>query len=135
MARATVLGILAGVLSLSLAVSSPAFSQVRETWDQVKSFTIEKKDAALEYGKGLVREADAEIKELEEKAAKSTGETKAAYERNIKELKEKRAKAGVKLDDMGKATANAWDATKEGFADAYKDLRQSYNKAIESFKK
>ena len=135
MARATVLGILAGVLSLSLAVSSPAFSQVRETWDQVKSFTVEKKDAALEYGKGLVRETDAQIKELEEKAAKSTGETKAAYERNIKELKEKRAKAAAKLDDMGEATGNAWDATKEGFAEAYKDLRQSATKAIDYFKK
>lgn len=135
MARATVLGKLAGVLSLCVVLSSPAFSQVRETWDQVKSFTIEKKDAALEYGKGLVRETDAQIKELEEKAAKSTGETKAAYERNIKELKEKRAKAAAKLDDMGEATGNAWDATKEGFADAYKDLRQSATKALDYFKK
>jgi len=135
MARATVLGTLAGVLSLCVVLASPAFAQVGEAWEQVKSYTIEKKDAAVEYGKTLVREADAEIKELEEKAAKSSGETKAAYERNIKELKEKRVQAAAKLDEMGKASANAWDATKQGFADAYKDLHQSYNKAVESFKK
>ena len=135
MARAKVLGTVASVLTLCVVLSAPAFSQVRETWDQVKSFTIEKKDAALDYGRGLVRETDAQIKELEEKAAKSTGETKAAYERNIKELKEKRAKAAGKLDEMGEATGNAWDATKEGFAEAYKDLRQSATKAIDYFKK
>lgn len=135
MARATVFGVLAGVLSLLVFQSSPAVSQVGEAWDQVKSYTVEKKDAAVEYGKSLVRQADSQIKELEEKAAKSSGETKAAYERNIKELKEKRAQAQVKLDDMGKASGNAWDATKQGFAEAYKDLHQSYNKAIEYFKK
>lgn len=135
MARATVWVRFTGVLSLCALLSAPALSQVRETWDQVKSFTIEKKDAALDYGKGLVRETDAQIKELEEKAAKSTGETKAAYERSIKELKEKRAKAAGKLDEMGEATGNAWDATKEGFAEAYKDLRQSAGKALDYFKK
>jgi hypothetical protein len=34
-----------------------------------------------------------------------------------------------KLDEMGKATAAAWDGAKNGFADAYKDLHDAFAKA------
>ncbi len=130
MLRAAGLGILVCALTLSISQPVLAASQVREAWDQVRAFTIEKKDAAFDYGKTLVRDTDAKIKELEEKAAKSTGETKAAYERSIADLKVKRAQAAAKLDDMGKATGSAWDATKQGFAEAYKDLKQAVDKTV-----
>lgn len=127
--------LLAGVLGLLASHPAYAASQVGEAWDQVKTFTVEKKQAAVEYGKNLVRETDEKIKELEAQAAKSSGEAKAAQERSIKELKAKRAQTEAKLDDMGKASGNAWDATKQGFADAYKDLSQSFNRAVDQFKK
>ncbi len=127
--------LLAGVLGLLTAHTVSAASQVGEAWDQVKTFTVEKKQAAVEYGKNLVRETDEKIEELEARAAKSSGEAKAAQERSIKELKEKRAQTAAKLDDMGKASGNAWDATKQGFADAYKDLSQSFNRAVDQLKK
>lgn len=126
--------LLAGVLGLLTAHPASAASQVGEAWDQVKTFTVEKKQAAVEYGKNLVRETDEKIKELEAQAAKSSGEAKAAQERSIKELKQKRAQTAAKLDDMGKASGNAWDATKQGFADAYKDLSQSFNRAVDQLK-
>jgi hypothetical protein len=53
----------------------------------------------------------------------------------MKEMKEKRAETAKKLDELGKASAQSWDATKQGFSDAYKDLQKSYDKAVASFKK
>jgi hypothetical protein len=41
----------------------------------------------------------------------------------------------AKLDEMGKATAASWDAVKNGFADAAKDLHGAYDKAVAQFKK
>jgi hypothetical protein len=35
---------------------------------------------------------------------------------------------------MEKSSASAWDDTKKGFADAYKDLHQAYGKAVAQFK-
>ncbi len=136
MMRAAVVGLLLAC-ALGLLTSEPvsAASQVREAWDQVKTFTVEKKQAAVEYGKTLVRETDDKIKDLEAQAAKSSGEAKAAQERSIKELKAKRAQAAAKLDEMGEASGTAWDATKQGFADAYKDLSQAFGRAVDHFKK
>lgn len=138
MTRLFAIGVAACMLSASWLQPVVAAS-LEEMWAKVKSFTIETKDAALDSGKQLVREADTKIKELQGKADKSTGEVKAAYERSIKDLKEKREAAAVKLDEMGKATGSAtgsaWEATKEGFSDAYKDLQQSYDKATNSDKK
>jgi hypothetical protein len=135
MARAIVFSLLACALSLLTLQPTPAAAQAGETWDQVKSYSVEKKQAAVDYGKNLVRETDAKIEELEAQAAKSSGEAKAAKERTIEELKEKRAQAAAKLDEMGKASGTAWDATKQGFADAYKDLSQTYSRAVDYFKK
>jgi uncharacterized protein YoaH (UPF0181 family) len=127
--------LLACALGLFIAQPVSAASQVGDAWDQMKTFTVEKKQAAVEYGKTLVRETDEKIKELEAQAATSSGEAKAAQERSIKELKEKRTQTATKLDDMSKTSGNAWDATKQGFADAYKDLSQTFNRTVDSFKK
>ena len=135
MARVITLSVAACALCLLMAQPVFAASQLEDAWNRVKSFTVENKDAAVDYGKLLVRDADVKLKELQDKADKSSGETKAAYERDIKDLKAKRDATSAKLDEMGKASGDAWDATKQGFADAYKDLGQSYNKAVDSFKK
>ncbi len=121
----------AAVCASGLLVLQPttATSQVREAWERVKAFTIETKDAALADGRKLMGEIDTKIKGLEEKAAKSSGDAKASYERSVAELKVKREQASTKLDEMGKATGSAWNATKDGFADAYKDLHESVDKA------
>jgi hypothetical protein len=135
MARVITLGLIACALTLSFSPAAFSASQLDDAWARVKSFTVENKDAAVAYGKQLVQDTDAKIKELQTKADKSSGDAKGAYERSIDDLKEKRDAAAAKLDDMGKASGKAWDATKQGFADAYKELGQSYDKTVESFKK
>jgi hypothetical protein len=116
------------------SAASSVAKESGEAWDAVKAYTVEKKNDAVAFGKKIVGETDAKIKDLESKAAQSTGEVKAAHEKNLQDLKLKRAQAAARLDEMGQATGAAWDATKQGFADAYKDLRQAYDKAAEKVK-
>ena len=65
----------------------------------------------------------------------ATGETKKAHEANMAELKEKKKAAQAELAKLGKASGEAWDATKAGFSDAGKALAASYDKAAAAFKK
>ncbi len=143
MMRRIGLGTLAVAMALVFHPLTPAVAQTTgkdvskktgDAWDTVKAYTVEKKSDAVAYGKKLVRETDNKIKGLETKASKASGETKAKYQEEIKELKSKRAAASKKLDEMGKATGDAWDSAKDGFADAYKDLHQSFEKAAAKFK-
>lgn len=140
MALRITLGLLAG--TLALLFNQPALAQTSagvkekasETWEAMKGYSHAKKNDAVAHGKKLMKESDAKIKELEGKASKATGETKVAYQKQIKDLKAKRAVAAKKLDEMGKSSSSAWDHLKEGFSNAYKDLAQSTEKAAAELK-
>jgi len=121
------------ICSLLIAVPALALAETT-TWDTVKSYTVEKKDEAAAYGKKLVRQSDREIKALDRKASKASAEAKAQFKSDMQELKAKRKEASKKLDEMGKATDAAWDEARNGFADAYKDLHDSYEKAVKKLK-
>ena len=124
---------LKALLMLALILPQPALA-ADTWWDKVKSYTVEKKNEAMAYGRKLVRDTDRQIGSLERRAAKASGEAKAQLDSDIQELKAKRAAASKKLDEMGKATGAAWDEAKDGFADAYKDLQDSYDRARKKLK-
>ncbi|MGH8691808.1 MAG: hypothetical protein ACREUS_12365 [Burkholderiales bacterium] len=130
--------VLAAVLgqppALAQTTAKDVSKKTAEAWDTLKAYTVDKKNDAVGYGRKLVRDTDRKIKELEGKAAKASGEVKAQYDREIKDLKARRAKASKKLDEMGTATGAAWDSAKDGFADAYRELHEAYDKAAAKFK-
>lgn len=95
------------------------------TWEKVKAFTHEQKNEAVAEGKKLMAATDKKIAALTAQAKDSTGETRAAHEKNIKELKAKKKEAQAHLQKLEKASSKAWDATKEGFSNAYKELQQA----------
>jgi len=141
--RRTALGIIATFVLAVALHQSPVLAQTTakdvekktgEAWDTVKSYSVEKKNEAVSYGKKLVRESNNQIKGLEKKAAQASGDARARYNREITDLKAKSKNASKKLDEMGKATGAAWGDAKNGFADAYRDLSQSFEKAAAQFK-
>ncbi len=105
-----------------------------EAWDTIKAYGADKQKEAVAHGKELMKEAGAKIAQLEDKSAKASGDAKARYEKEIKALKASRDQASAKLAEMEKSSASAWDATKNGFANAYKDLHQAYGRAVAQFK-
>ena len=103
-----------------------------DRWESVKDYTHAKKTEAVAYASKLMKQTDAQIKQLQVKASKATGDAKAEYNKQIAALKDKQFDAGKKLREMRDATAASWDAAKDGFADAYRDLRETYKRLRDS---
>jgi peptidoglycan hydrolase CwlO-like protein len=134
-----IMGVLFFIISQPLSVvgktsSSDVSKEMGEAWETFKSYVVDQKSDAVQYGKEMLKKADAEIEKLEGEAAKASGDAKVKYEKEIKNLKTKRANAAEQLDQLENSSADAWDSTKDGFADAYKDLHDAYTEAVDSFK-
>jgi len=123
------------LIALCALLMSPALTAAQSTIDKVTSATVEKKNEAVAHGKKLVSDIDVQIKALDAQVSKDTSAAKADAQRQMNDLKAKRAATGKKLDEMGKATAQNWDITKKGFADAFTDLQQSFEKVAANIKK
>jgi hypothetical protein len=123
------------LMAVSLSVSAAGEPSDKSSWDKFKAFTHQQKDAAVAEGKRLVAEADKKIDEAKKQASQSAGETKAAHEKNMKELQARKKEAQAHLEKMEKAGSGAWDATKEGFSNAYQELHKAYGKAAAAVKK
>jgi len=143
MPRALSVGILATVFAVVLHQAAPAVGETSakdvkqktaDAAEAIKDYTVDKKSEAVAQGKKLLRDLDAQVKQLETQASKATGEVRAKSKEDLKELKAKRAQASRKLDEFGKASADSWDSVKQGFVDAYKDLHRAYDKAVAQLK-
>lgn len=121
-------------LSASVLLAASALSMAAEptAWEKIKSFAHDSKNEAVSEGKKMIAATDKQIARLKQEIAKSSGEAKVAHEQNMKELQAKRKVAQAELSRMQKSAANTWDATKQGFSNAYQDLHQTYEKAAEA---
>jgi Spy/CpxP family protein refolding chaperone len=103
-------------------------------WTSFKGYTHQQKREAVVAGKKFIAETDAKLTELAKQAKNSTVEAKAANEKNMAELQEKKKAAQIELAKMEKSSGAVWDATKTGFANAGKELGLAYDKAVEAAK-
>jgi predicted phage tail protein len=122
------------VLAAEPTTAADVSRQTSETWNTIKSYTVDKKSEAVAFGKQLMKDTDEKIAQLEVKASKASGEAKATYDKQIADLKVTRANTAAKLDEMEKKSGGAWNEAKQGFADAYKDLQRAYGKVVGQFK-
>ena len=132
---AAALSLCLGMALSAQAANEPAKAKTESTWDSVKEFSHKEKERAVAAGKKLIAETDKKIAALAKDTKNATAETKAAHEANMKELQEKKKAAQAELDKLGKASGEAWDATKTGFSDAGKALAAAYDKAAAAVKK
>lgn len=132
---AAALSLCLGMALSAQAANEPAKAKAESTWDSVKEFSHKEKERAVAAGKKLIAETDKKIAALAKDTKNATAETKAAHEANMKELQEKKKAAQAELDKLGKASGEAWDATKTGFSDAGKALAAAYDKAAAAVKK
>src|SRR5437879_9775301 len=89
--------------SITQTVTKDAAQKTGDAAEAIKNYTIEKKSEAVAHGKKLVSDLDAKIKDLETRIARDTSSAKSDLQRQLSELKAKRAQAGKKLDELGKA--------------------------------
>jgi hypothetical protein len=96
-------------------------------WDNVKTFTFEKRDDFQANAKALSSKWDAQMSELHANysEAKASASRKAA----MAELKDSEAAYKEKLAALGTATADTWDSAKQNVISAWDRLQASYYKA------
>jgi hypothetical protein len=135
MRRRTSLRVLAIGLGVILPTGTAAAQTSSSTTDKMKGYSVEKKNDAVAYGKKMMSDFDAQVKDLEGQISRDTGAAKADAQRQLKDLKAQQAAAGKKLDELGKASQDSGDTTKQGFADAFNDMQKSFDKVKASVKK
>lgn len=113
--------------------SQDVVQQADEALQMFKAYLLDKKKEAVAHGKTLLEKADREIDALSAKADGASGDAKDAYYEAIDDLKQKRAVAVKKLDELGDASEDSWDAAKEGFTEAYKALYDAYREVLAKF--
>lgn len=96
-------------------------------WADVKAYTFDKKDQFTATARNLTSKMDAQAAELradyaEERASASR---KAAME----QLKNSEADYKAKVDALGRASADTWDAAKQNVIAAWERLDAAYKKA------
>ncbi len=120
------------LVGLLAAFSALSFAAEPTTAEKVSSYAHERKNEAVAEGKRLIAEADKKIAEMKKQTQHSGAEAKAAHEANMKELQQKKEEAQAQLAKLQKASSKTWDATKEGFANAYQAMRTSFDRATSS---
>lgn len=136
--RRMVVGTSASILlGFMLAGAAPAGAEESKlmAWDRFKAYTHQEKNEAVKAGQRLIAATDKKVAELKKEAKKAGKDAKVRYDEQIAELEAKKRDAKARLAKMKQSGTNAWDATKDGFAAAYRDLNEAYDKAVAATKK
>ncbi|MBN1541132.1 hypothetical protein JW992_03230 [candidate division KSB1 bacterium] len=80
-----------------------------------------------------MKEWDAKIDKLEAKADSVKADARGAYNKQIKELHNKKAETQQKLKEIEQAGANAWQELQEGLEKSWTTLEDSLKNALSKF--
>ena len=70
---------------------------------------------------------------MKAKAAEANADAAIEYNKMIEDLSGKRNRAQTKLDEIGKASEDAWQDLKVGFESAWNDLNVAFKSAMDKF--
>ncbi|MDA3821174.1 MAG: hypothetical protein PF450_00990 [Bacteroidales bacterium] len=94
------------------------------------TYTANQRDEAIESTKTALDELDKRIDALETRIDNNWDQmNKVAQEKaraNLKALRKQRTEVGVWYSKLETSSANAWEHTKKGFSDAYKNLSDAW---------
>ncbi len=96
-------------------------------WDNVKSFSYEKRDDFRASAKALSSTMDSKIQEV--RANYSEAKASASRKAAMSELKDSESNYKAKLDALGQATAATWDSAKQNVISAWDRMEAAYHKA------
>jgi len=100
---------------------------VSHGWDNVKSYTFDKRSDFSKWAEAQHKELDAEASKL--KANYSDAQASASRKAAMAEFKDAEANYKEKLSALGNATADTWDSARDNVAAAWDRLQASYAKA------
>jgi len=102
-------------------------SAVASGWENVKSYTFEKRSDFTASAKAMTAKMDAQVSELHANYSEATAS--ASRKAAMAELKDSDADYKAKLAALGDATADTWDSAKQNVIASWDKLQASYYKA------
>lgn len=132
MSRKFTVTVICSLTLLALAGSAGAANgadRASTNWDEVKTWSHERKNEAVETGKQALAASRKELRELEAASRKAGREAQSAQRESIRALKTKMAAARRELAAARKAGVNTWASTRDRFTSAFKDLTATREKA------
>jgi hypothetical protein len=113
------------------ATAKEAYSDTKaamsNAWDEVKSFSFDRRDEFTANAKALTARMDAQMSEL--KADYSEAKASASRKAAMAELKNSEADYKEKLAALGNATASTWDSAKQNVIASWDRMQAAYQKA------
>jgi uncharacterized protein (DUF885 family) len=109
-------------------------NDIRDTLEDVRSYTFDDKGAYYQRLRDLVRRADELIEQLKHKAAPTVGRVEKQYDEQIDQLRRLRDRAEAEAERVKSAAPGAWQDIKSGVRSAFEDLRKGLDKAAEHFR-
>lgn len=108
-------------------VYSDSVASMGRGWDNVKSFSFDKRDDFRSSAKSLSATMDSKIQEV--RANYSEAKASASRKAAMNELKDSESNYKSKLDALGNATAATWDSAKQNVISAWDRMEAAYHKA------
>lgn len=102
-------------------------SATSNAWQDFKAATFERKSEFDRHARAMQREMEAQTSKL--KAEFSEAQASAARKAAMEELKNAEADYKQKLDALGNASAETWDAARDNVVAAWDRLQAAYAKA------
>jgi len=122
--------------SKSAAVSKEDVKkEAKEAYETTKAYTQEQMQAFRKQMETKLNEYGEKIDQLQAKAEKLKGDSKAKVEQQLTALRQKRDEVSEKLKELSSSSGNAWEQLKSGVDAAMDDLVNTYKKVVAEFSK
>lgn len=109
--------------------STQAWTSAKNSMQSAMGYTYDKKDEFVASAQSDLAALDQKIKKFSDKAATTTGSTKADAQAQLQKLRSKRAVLDRKLDDVKNASEADWNGAKTAFKNSYDDTKNSLKQA------
>ena len=109
--------------------------EAKEAYETTKAYTQEQMQAFRKQMETKLNEYGEKIDQLQAKAEKLKGDSKAKVEQQLTALRQKRDEVSEKLKELSSSSGNAWEQLKSGVDAAMDDLVNTYKKVVAEFSK
>ncbi len=121
------------------ATASDVKKEAMETYDILKSYTLEQRDEALVAAEDQIDRLDGQIaqmqKSIDNKWQDMSQATQEQTRKTLDALREKREGLAEWLGGLRYSSEDAWEEVKKGFSDSYDRLQKAFIQASEDFDK
>jgi hypothetical protein len=126
------------VIAIALIAAAPypvmADEKEKTTMEEIKEYSIEKKDDFVAWHKRQMRALDEKYEKAKKKMKQASDKTGKEWEEAKKDLAKARDDAARKIDAAGRATKEGWTKAKKEAAESLEDAKKAYNRALEKAK-